>query len=250
MTFDPASGRLFILDAAGPRIVRIEPEPGGGFDNGTISEVDLRQTGLVDPRGLAFDPTTGHLHVLIPAEQKLYELSETGQIVASRDLSEFGLGHPQGMVFAPSGDSTDDPAIMNLYLADSGLVAGQIQGAGSLEGGQKVSGSTGSSRHRVYLPLIMGSSSADEGTKEEQAPAKIVELSLNQPVSPVGVAEAVQASMVQTIDTSQFSPPSPDPAGITYLDSSNTLLVSDSEVNEMPIFTGDNLFEMTLRCHP
>jgi hypothetical protein len=114
MTFDPASGHLFILDATGPRIVRIEPGPGGGFDNVTISEVDLRQTGLVDPRGLAFDPSTGHLHLLSPAQQTLYELSETGQIVATRDLSEFGLGHPQGMVFAPSGDSTDDPTIINL----------------------------------------------------------------------------------------------------------------------------------------
>jgi hypothetical protein len=54
-----------------------------------------------------------------------------------------------------------------------------------------------------------------------------------------------QASLVQIIDVSQFSPPSPDPAGIAYLDFTNTFIVSDSEVNEMSIFTGDNLFEMT-----
>jgi hypothetical protein len=56
---------------------------------------------------------------------------------------------------------------------------------------------------------------------------------------------ASQASLVQIIDTSQFSPPSPDPAGIVYLGTSGTFMVSDSEVNEMSIFTGDNLFEMT-----
>ncbi len=66
MTVDPASGHVFILDATGPRIVAIEPEPGGSFDNAIISEVDLRQTGLVDLRGLAFDPSTGHLHVYEP----------------------------------------------------------------------------------------------------------------------------------------------------------------------------------------
>ena len=54
------------------------------------------------------------------------------------------------------------------------------------------------------------------------------------------------ASLVQTIDTSQFSPPSPDPTGIAYLESSNTLLVSDSEVDETDLYTGTNLFEMTL----
>jgi len=54
------------------------------------------------------------------------------------------------------------------------------------------------------------------------------------------------ASLVQTINTYEFSPPSPDPAGIVYLPETGTLLISDSEVNEMSIFTGDNLFESTL----
>jgi hypothetical protein len=58
-------------------------------------------------------------------------------------------------------------------------------------------------------------------------------------------ATTAVATLVQTIDTSQFSPPSPDPMGITYLASSDTLLMSDSEVNEIPaLFTGDNLFEI------
>ncbi len=59
-------------------------------------------------------------------------------------------------------------------------------------------------------------------------------------------AQNTVASLVRTIDSSHFSPPSPDPAGITYLPMSNTLLVSDSEVNEMSIFEDANLFEMTL----
>jgi PKD repeat protein/uncharacterized protein YjiK len=223
MTVDPASGHLFILDATGPRIVRIEPEAGGGFDNATISEVDLQQHGLVDPRGLAFDPATGHLHLLSPAERTLYQLSETGQIVATRNLSEFGLGQPQGMVFAPSGDATDDPTIVNLYMADSGS-----QGDGSLLAGSSVDGG---------IDTV-------ETTDVTQSSGQIVELSFAEAVAPA--ASTLQSSLIQTIDTSQFSPPSPDAAGITYLDSSNTLLVADSEVNEMQIFTGDNLFEMTL----
>ena len=59
-------------------------------------------------------------------------------------------------------------------------------------------------------------------------------------------APTVSASLVQTIDTSLFSPPSPDPAGITYLAHFGRLLISDSEVDEMTIFTGVNLFEMSL----
>jgi hypothetical protein len=42
-------------------------------------------------------------------------------------------------------------------------------------------------------------------------------------------------------------PPSPDSAGIIYIGASGTLLVSDSEVNEIQaLFTGDNLFRIDL----
>ncbi|MEM9482966.1 MAG: hypothetical protein AAGA83_04665, partial [Cyanobacteria bacterium P01_F01_bin.116] len=55
------------------------------------------------------------------------------------------------------------------------------------------------------------------------------------------------ATLIQTIDTSAFSPASPDPAGITYVNSLGRLLLTDSEVNEIPaLFVGDNIFEITL----
>jgi Bacterial Ig domain/K319L-like, PKD domain len=60
-------------------------------------------------------------------------------------------------------------------------------------------------------------------------------------------ADNVTGTLVRTIEASAFNPPSPDTSGLTYLSFSNTLLLSDGEVNEMPVyFTGDNLFEMTL----
>jgi uncharacterized protein YjiK len=126
LTVDPGSGTLFILDAAGPRILRIEPGPDGSFEAAVFSEVNLKASALDSPRGLAFDPVTGHLFLITPAAQKLYELTQSGQLVATRDLSEFHIGDPQGMVFAPSGDQTDDPTQESLYLADSGPVSGQI----------------------------------------------------------------------------------------------------------------------------
>jgi uncharacterized protein YjiK len=218
MTVDPDSGHLFILDSIGPHLVRIEPSPDGGFDSALISQVDLQPTGLFDPRGLALDPTTGHLHILSPLKQELYELTQGGQIVAIRDLSGLGLSDLQGMVFAPSGDLTDDLMEVSLYIADTGS----------------------SSLHDQRTSLLNS--------------GRIIELSLIQPkvfksmaVEPMLLEASITlGSLVQTIDLSQFSPPSPDTAGITYINSSDTLMFSDSEVNEMNIFTGDNLFEMTL----
>ncbi|MEJ2558452.1 MAG: hypothetical protein P8186_19990 [Anaerolineae bacterium] len=92
MSIDPASGTLFILDASGPRVVRIEPEADGSFDNAAIAVVSLERAGVVDVRGLAFDPATGHLHMASSSGRQLYELTQAGEVVARRDL--WGDGRP------------------------------------------------------------------------------------------------------------------------------------------------------------
>jgi PKD repeat protein len=53
------------------------------------------------------------------------------------------------------------------------------------------------------------------------------------------------ATLVQTVQGSQLSPPSPDSSGITYLPGSDRLLMADSEVDEMPIFQNVNLWTLT-----
>ena len=52
--------------------------------------------------------------------QSLRELTETGELVATHDLSDVELGTTQGMIVAPSGDQTDDPSETSIYVADSG----------------------------------------------------------------------------------------------------------------------------------
>jgi DNA-binding beta-propeller fold protein YncE len=174
LTVDPVSGDIFILDSGGPQLVHIGPEADGGIDQAEQVVEDLSETDLVNPRGLAFDPTTGHLQVVNPAEQELYELSQTGQVVTTRNLVALDLSDPQGMVFAPSGESTDDPATMNLYVANRG------PGSGPFE---------------VCLPLIMAGPEVGGGNNGARAqPAstgsgEIVELSLGG-----GVASAVATS--------------------------------------------------------
>ncbi len=212
MTFD-SKGRLFVLDAAVPRIVRITPDHRLKFDaaaavrDGRILQIELNRLapqGGVQPRGVAFNPNTNHLYVLSSAKQTLYELTEAGQVVATRDLSFLDLSDPQGMAFAPSGDLTNDPELMSLYIADSGKLNG-IQ------------------RH-----------------------SQIVELFLTPPPPNLLGATKVQPTLVNTIRTSKWSPPSPDPMGMAYISSSGRLLVSDSEVEEMSIFKRVNVFESTL----
>jgi len=214
LAFDPTSGRLFVLDGAGPGVARVDPAlvAGAGAVAGLrdrrVAQVDLRALGVADLHGLAFNPRDGHLYLLSRARQTLYEITIDGKLVATRDLAGIGatLSDPQAMVFAPSGDQTDDPTQLSLYIADS----------------------------RSNDPW--------------QRSGRIVELSLTQPALVEVAATTVQPILVRTIDLSQWSPPSPDPMDITYLPGSNHLLISDSEVEESPqiYWHGVNQFEATL----
>jgi hypothetical protein len=198
---DPERGRLLVLDAprrAAARLLRVETGPSGDFADGAITSIDLRQLRGTSLRGLALDPSTGHLHVLSAAQRTLYELTQEGVLVATRDLSAVGLVHPGGMAFAPSGDTTDDPSQLSLYVADAG------------------GGTSGS----------------------------IVELSLARTVVPA--MAGFTSSLVAVTLTSLFDPPSPDPSGIEYVSSSNTLHISDGEVEEVSLFAGAQVWETTL----
>jgi uncharacterized protein YjiK len=59
--------------------------------------------------------------------------------------------------------------------------------------------------------------------------------------------QTVSATLERVIYTSSFKPPSPDPAGITYDAVRDKLIVSDSEVDETPLYRGVNLFVVTRR---
>jgi hypothetical protein len=51
------------------------------------------------------------------------------------------------------------------------------------------------------------------------------------------------STLVHTIDTSRWSPASPDPSGLAYDTARDRLLVTDGEVDEMSIYSGANYYE-------
>ena len=59
-------------------------------------------------------------------------------------------------------------------------------------------------------------------------------------------AAALSAVLIRTVDTGAWATPSPDPAGITYDAANNRLVLSDSEVDEMSLYQGRNVFFSTL----
>ena len=59
-------------------------------------------------------------------------------------------------------------------------------------------------------------------------------------------AATLQAELVATRWTDGWAVPSPDPAGIAWDPSTGRLIISDSEVDEMPLYAGVNLYTSTL----
>lgn len=216
MTVDTAAGHLLFLDGANGRIVRVAPAGRGNFKDVTITAVTLQAPNLTRPQGIAYHPATGALYVLDQASATLYAFAPDGQAIASHPVPDITPGARQGLVFAPSGDSTDDPDILSLYMVDTG-------GAGD------------------------GLLSAAAPTNQ---PGQIAELSL---MAAAALDESVETETAVLIgsprDLSSLNPPIPDAAGLAYLVSpgSGNLMISDSEVDEYldpSINQGVNLFEV------
>jgi hypothetical protein len=195
---DNVSGRLFLLNPAGPSLAVVQPDGLGGFavDRPVRNQIrGLRTLGAGTASGLAFNPTNQHLYTLDTSTQFLIEMTDAGAVLGTYDLSLFGLRNPQGMAVAPSGDPAVDPVVAKLYVTDTGR------------------------KSMLEFTFIQ--------------PDVIAAPSLNNVFT-----------LVNTIQTSVWTPPSPDPMGIAPLPNGN-FLVTDSEVDEMPIFAGVNVFEMT-----
>jgi hypothetical protein len=114
-TMNPDTGQLFVLDASNSRIVATEPRPGNKFNATKTVSIALPK-GLGDIRGLAFNPADQHFYILNTTFQALYKLNMKGELVGSLVIAGQKMGTPDGMLFAPSIDPTDDPSIFHLYI--------------------------------------------------------------------------------------------------------------------------------------
>ena len=241
ITFDLENGRLFVLDAGDSEIVSISPHASLGFDateaikSNKVQKISLKKLDLGTLKGLAFNPSNGHLYVAEPAQKKLYELTQDGDIVSTFDLASLGISNPSAMTFAPSVDNTDDPGIYDLFVLDDGQATQAKNG-------------------------LFAFTSTRQQTAESAS--QIVELSFEAPLALPSGTTLLPSTLVRIIDTSIFNPctalpcpsngnlrwnpSSPDPAGIDYWPATNRFVISDSEVDEMPpYFQGKNVFLST-----
>ena len=208
IAFDPDSGRMFVLNSRGNQVVILTPAPATGFDGdaavreGRVKRINLSTLGYSNLQGIAYNPNNDHLYLLDAANHKVYEITQAGKDVSFYDLSSLQLTNPGTILFAPSGDNTDDPNTQNLFILD-GIPA--IVSAPSEKSGVKFAS-----------PRLAASTSG-----------QIVELALAAPSALPAGTTLLPTTLVKTVDTSKaaWNPSSPDPSGIDYWPLTGQLLI-------------------------
>ncbi|MGI8659210.1 MAG: hypothetical protein ACR2K4_10670 [Candidatus Limnocylindria bacterium] len=105
-------GSTRVLEADG-RVLELS---GSGVDRSVVRSVDLSAAN--EPlSGLAAAPDARLLSAATTGDT-IYEFSDAGALLATRDIADAGISQPQGMVMAPSADPTDAPERLSLYIAD------------------------------------------------------------------------------------------------------------------------------------
>ncbi|MDX1415744.1 MAG: PKD domain-containing protein, partial [Candidatus Promineifilaceae bacterium] len=249
IAYDGHSGRMLVFDAERSLLISLpwpqnEPAAAGPLME-LPSAVSLSAAGVT---GMTVDPSTGDIYLLSRNSRRLERFGSSGldrqspQLVPQENRSLAGLSaNLAGLAF--------DPASRHLFS----LTADASQLLELTTDGRQV---------RTYdlTPFNLPSSltlAFAPSTDQTDAPSAtslflagggadgdVWEFTLAQPKAVP--AAAVAATLVQTIEVWQFNPPSPDASGATYLPSSNTLLETDSEVNEKEIYDNVNQFEMSL----
>jgi len=233
LAWSPQRGTLLVT-ASPTRLVRVAPD---GTRVGAV-----RSAGPTDVGGLTTDPRTG---AKVGVESgRLVRREADGSV--TRVPVEGAQGHDlRGLAGDPRtgllysfdatteellGVSSADGQVMETFDASS-LGLSDVRGVAVAP---SADGTDDPAVRSVFL--------ADAGGGGESG--QIVETTLEPPT--VGAMTAYDGEVVDTIATSAFDPPSPDPSGLAYLPDGEQLLISDGEVNEMPIFRGVNLFATSL----
>lgn len=116
IAYDPIADRIFIADGADNEIYEISPVDGVfGNGNDRVQHFDTSVVGVKDPESVEFDAVSGTLFTVGTGGKKVVELTTTGTLVNSFDISYLGRIAPAGITIAPR---SSDPAQRSLYIVD------------------------------------------------------------------------------------------------------------------------------------
>lgn len=238
--------RLLVLTPK-QELIAIATNSDGSLNPNQRTSFDLRKL-IRDVIDITIDPGTGRLFLLqkntvisiLPNAQGSFAQAEVLKIVLPSEIN-----HAKHIAFDTSTGNLNIlsfPQEQKLYEIDQKGELLAIRDASQL-----------ALKEPTDLLFAPTSDTTDTTSRQnlfvaDATTATIAEVSLTTvetaATSPTK-AFLVRATETKVLSSSPWSNSSPDPSGITYLPDSNTLLMVDGEVEEMPnIFAGSNLFEV------
>ncbi|MBI5030565.1 MAG: hypothetical protein HZB51_08555 [Chloroflexi bacterium] len=255
LAFNSRDKKFWMFDRNSKNLIGRQSKTDGEPGN-EDSRFNGQALGAQNLQGISFDEKTGRLFMLDAAARQIIRVAPdangrpnpgSNNAVTKLNLSQLGTTQLRGIAYNPNNNhiyvmDTNGPKL--LELAETGALVStrnlqelRITSPQSMVFAPSVDNTDDPTIQNLYI--------ADAG--QGNGGGRVVELALNQPQVVSPLATAPTPRLIQTIRTSQWSPPSPDPAGIIYWQASGHLLLVDSEVDEMPkLFVGKNLFEFNL----
>jgi len=260
VTFDPRRDTLVVAGpdgAGGTKLVEVTP-----------AEDRLRTMARPNLDGggnLAFDPRRDQLSTGRP--EVLPQVADARGATFSPDGTQFVLDarsagivsvRPDGTVTQSPIEGLEDADLAGLAYnpADERLYVAESDGSRLYaldESGEVVQSHDLADAEIADLQAMTFAPSADHTDDEATQSLYVADAGDGDTlgrVAEVTTAEAVEpmvdvdATLVATRDLSALDPPSTDSAGAAYLPDEGRLMVTDSEVNEMPFYEGVNMFTL------
>jgi hypothetical protein len=227
IALDAQNGELLVLRRAGAAVV--------------AEKRRVRELARVDARGLALDAVNDRLFVLAADRILVLDGVEQGRPGVSWLELPGQLPALAGLAFDPTNGHlfalAPEPGELLELGANGRLLAvhflpERADGARAIAIAPSSDGTDAPDRHSLFVAV------------ETEGGGSTFELSVEPLV--LAAAPTVGVSLLQTVLTSNFSPPSPDPSGLELLGTNGPLLSSDGEVDEMTIYRNVNMFDVSL----
>lgn len=122
-SYDHVNHKLFIADGISEEIYILTPGPNGVFDgvapggDDVMTHFDTTQYGVDDPETVEYKEDTGTLLLVSHTTKEVVEVTETGALISTTDISFAPLQNPAGAAYAPS---SFDPTKKSLYIVNRG----------------------------------------------------------------------------------------------------------------------------------
>ena len=219
-----------------------------------LSEFKVIVGEIQNPQGLTYNPIDGSLYILDAIGPEIVKVATSEGTLTPRSSSKNAITatshndtNLEGLAFNPQDSLyyTYSPDTSTIYaVEETGTVISSFD-LTELSINDFSGIVFAPSSDPTDDPTEMNLFLTDSGS--EQTDAVVTEIDITETILPEEIINAtLPATLVNIIDTSIWSPPSPDSAGLEYLVSEGQLMVVDSEVEEEGYWANANSFGATI----